>query len=143
MRATDERRSINAKCHSLLDLPDSSQGKQLKPQHHEASPLSQICLRRVWKKALDSGTVVSEEGFREESLASREDEGLDNPPIPVLSASTVPLRQSEAAFSSHRVEGHGSKGTNRSPSGLCSVLLADQRFPCTLSHKHPLQTPSP
>ena len=77
MRAADERRSVNAKSCSSLDLPDSSQGKQSNPSH-EASRLGQISLSRVWKKALDSCTVVSEAGFGDKSLASRKDGGLDN-----------------------------------------------------------------
>lgn len=79
MRATDERRSINAKSHSSLELPDSSQGKLANPGH-EASPLSQISLSCVWKKALDSGTVVSKAGSGDKLLASRKDGGggVDN-----------------------------------------------------------------
>lgn len=71
MRSTDERLSINAKCSSSLDLPDSSQGKQFNPDH-EVAPLSQISLRR-----LEQGSVfrqsLSEERFRDKSLASRKD----------------------------------------------------------------------
>lgn len=130
MRATDERRSINAKCHSLLHLPDGSQGKQLKPQHHEASPLSQVCLRHVWKKALDSGTASSS-GRSHRHLAKT---GFWV--TPVLSACTVPLRRSEAAFSSHRVEATAPGEQTEAPSGLCSVLLAGRRCPRTSSHTH-------
>lgn len=62
MRATDERRSINAKCRASLELPDTSQGKQFN-SCHEASPLSPIRLRRVWKKVLDSGQLSLMKGL--------------------------------------------------------------------------------
>lgn len=129
MRATDERSSINAKCHSSLDLPDSSQGKQFNP-HHGAAPLGQIRLRRVWKKALDSSTVISEEEFGEKSLASRADGCLDNTCI--LCWHRLP--EAEGSGLQLTRDGGGGPGSRGMEGTLCSLLcpLADELLPCTL-----------
>ena len=117
MSAADERRSINAKSHSSLDLPDSSQGKPSKPLPRGRSPRPDQSLSHVWKKALDTGTVVSEAGLRDKSLASRRDKGLDNTRV---SASTVPCIGGTVAFRSHGRRNLGPK-ERKAPSALSHV----------------------
>lgn len=132
MRAADERSSINAKRHSSLAWPDSSQGKQLSPPR-EAAPRGQTRLRRVWKTALDAGTAVSEAGFGEKSLASGRHGRWA---APALSA-----RRRGAASGSREMEAEG-PGSTAAGGTSWPLLCAPCRRALSLHFaRHPLQTP--
>ena len=98
MSASDERRSINAKSHSSLDLPDSSQGKPSKPLPRGRSPRPDQSLSHVWKRLWTQAPSSPRQGSGDKSLAPRRDEGLDNTRF---SASTVPCIGGMVAFRSH------------------------------------------
>lgn len=122
MRATDERHSINVKCRSSLELPDTSQGKQFN-FCHEASPLSPISLRHVWKRALDSGTVVSDEGLGGKSLASRKDGCVDKHLL--FFAGTMSRGQRESSLQFPWGGGSTVLREQKTPFGLPLSSLAD------------------
>ena len=106
MRATDERRSINAECPCSSAVPDGSQGKRRSP-HQQTAPEARPVWDESGKTLRTQARSTLRKGFEGSPWLL---EGTRVWVTPVFCAATVSLRQREAACPSHRVEGHGCRG---------------------------------